>query len=377
MVNLKRICIASAIFLFFGQVPSVAMEKLGQSSTSMTHALAPNGLVVVIADKPETPSLNLRAVSNPFISGVALQIHWSDIEPTEGKPDWSKLDALFSTGQKSKKFVHLLVFPGFFTPAWALRGVRTEEFPIQYGPGKGTVKVLPVPWDTVYLNRWFDFLKLLSRRYGTSPAFRVVAADGPTSVSAESTLPNSRGDLTKWQSLGYTPTKYVGAWQKVFHTYATDFPNQYVSLSAAAGQVGIDDQGKIQRGQKSSTRQAIIDAAMSTLGGRFVLQSSNVHAGAGPHSSGSEADDQMVLSYCGRAVTGLQMRTSAEQASAVMGAAGNPSLALRKSIDLAMQTNAAGQHINYVEIYEPDVLAADMQLDLRYGASLFAPQRAK
>ena len=55
-----------------------------------------------------------------------------------------------------------------------------------------------------------------------------------------------------------------------------------------------------------------------------------------------------------------------------MGAPGNPPLALRRSIDKGMQPNNAGQHVNYLEIYEPDVLADEMQPVLRYGASLFA-----
>ena len=56
---------------------------------------APSGLVVVIENKPDRP-LNLRALDNPSISGVALQIHWADIEPTEENPDWTKLDGLFA-----------------------------------------------------------------------------------------------------------------------------------------------------------------------------------------------------------------------------------------------------------------------------------------
>ena len=375
MFNFKSTCMGFlALTLLLGQGPSAAMVRPGQPQTMSTTPPAPSGLVVVIEDKPQSPSLDLGALNNPFISGVALQIHWSDIEPTEGKPDWAKLDALFAAAEKSKKFVHLLIFPGFFTPAWALKGVRTERFALQYGPGNGTVETLPVPWNTLYLNRWFDFLKQLSGRYGTSPAFKVVAADGPTSVSAESTLPKSSNDLKKWQTLGYTPTKYLGAWEKVFQVYVADFPNQFVSLSAGSGQVGINDQGKIQAGEQSRVRDAIVDDAMSALGRRFVLQSSNVHAGAGPHSPNSNVDDQFVINYSGRIVTGLQMRTSAEQGSAVMGAEGNPPLALRRSIDLAMQPNADGQHVNYLEIYEPDVLAEEMQSVLGYGASLFAPR---
>jgi hypothetical protein len=180
-------------------------------------------------------------------------------------------------------------------------------------------------------------------------------------------------DLKKWQTLGYTTSKYIGAWHKVFNAYVADFPNQYVSLSAGAGQVGINDRGKIQAGGQSATRQAIVDEAISVLGRRFVLQSSNVHAGAGPHSPNSRVDDGFVIDYSGRVITGLQMRTSAENDSAVMGADGNPPLALRRSIDLAMQPNSGGQHVNYLEIYEPDVIPLDMQPVLQYGASLFSP----
>jgi hypothetical protein len=78
-----------------------------------------------------------------------------------------------------------------------------------------------------------------------------------------------------------------------------------------------------------------------------------------------------VISYSGRIVTGLQMRCPAEGDSAAMGAEGDPRLALRRSIEKGMQPNKAGQRVNYLEIYEPDVLAEKMQPVLRYGASLF------
>src|SRR5262249_13657560 len=152
-------------------------------------------------------SLDLRTLDNPFISGVALQIHWRDLEPVQGQPDWSKLDELFAAAESSNKWVQLLIFPGFFSPAWALEGARADQFPIQYGPSKGTVEKLPMPWDKVYLTHWFAFLKQLSERYGHSPAFRMIAADGPTSVSAEMTLPNKPQDHKKWLKDSYTPRK--------------------------------------------------------------------------------------------------------------------------------------------------------------------------
>jgi len=36
--------------------------------------------------------------------------------------------------------------------------------------------------------------------------------------------------------------------------------------------------------------------------------------------------------------------------------------------------NEAGQHVNFLGIYEPDVIAPEMQSVLQYGASLFGPK---
>ena len=109
------------------------------------------------------------------------------------------------------------------------------------------------------------------------------------------------------------------------------------------------------------------------LGRRFVLQMSDVHAGPGPHSVDSEKEDKFVIGFNGRIITGFQLRTSAERNSGVMGAEGDPPQALKKSINLALEPNEAGKHVNYLEIYEPDVLAEDMQAERRYAASVFAP----
>jgi hypothetical protein len=314
--------------------------------------------------------LNLQVLKNPSINGVALQIRWRDIEPIKGQADWSKMDQLFAAAKSSNKWLQLLIFPGFFSPPWALECAKTEMFPLQYGPGKGTVERLPMPWDPVCLGHWFDFVKQLSARYGNSSAFRVVAADGPTSVSAEFTLPSKPEKIKTWRSLGYTPQKYKAAWQKTLQVYAAEFPNQYVSLSMGFG-LNIDDRGKIAPGERERTRQEIIDEAMGVLGRRFVLQFSNLDGfpgkGPGPRAV------PFVIGYNGRVITGFQLRTSCERNSGDMGAEGNPALALRKSIDIGIQRNSAGQRVNYLEIYEPDVLADDLQPVLRYGASLFAP----
>jgi len=350
-----------------GGTGAIAPEKPGPPCAA-TDPFVIGGLVVDITPKKDG-SLDLRSVKNPCISGVALQIHWSDLEPVQGKPDWSKLDELFAAAESSRKWVHLEIFPGFFAPAWALQGVKTEKFAIRYGPGRGTVLSLPMPWNGAYLNRWIAFLKLLSARYGKSPAFRLMAAAGPTSVSVEMTLPNSLEDMKKWRAESFTARKFKEAWQKVLQVCAADFPNQSVSLTVGNA-LNINDQGKIHPGEGVRTRQAIIDYAMSLLGRRLVLQNSDLHAGP----LNQQPTTSFVMSYSGRVITGLEARCAAElgTCSSAMGAEGDPPRALRKSIDKGMAPNNAGRHVNYLEIHEGDVLADEMQLVLRYGASLFA-----
>jgi len=90
----------------------------------------------------------------------------------------------------------------------------------------------------------------------------MIAADGPTSVSAEMTLPQSPENLRKWQADSYTPHKYIEAWQTALQFYAADFPNQFVFLSVGSG-LNINDQGKSKlekvraRGKQLSTGRSI------------------------------------------------------------------------------------------------------------------------
>jgi hypothetical protein len=81
----------------------------------------PGGLVAVLVNKAGVPA-DQAPFDNPWVRGVALQIHWADLEPSEGAPDWTELDDLFAKATKSGKWVQLLVFPGFFSPPWALAG---------------------------------------------------------------------------------------------------------------------------------------------------------------------------------------------------------------------------------------------------------------
>jgi hypothetical protein len=307
----------------------------------------------------DTSNPTLNAYANPNTSGVTFRTSWADVEPEDGKFDFSKIDVVFANAEKNGKWVELILIPGFGTPSWAMHGVQSGMFAIQYGRGNGTLLPLPVPWDQTYLSRWFTFLKAIADRYAGKTSFRMIAAAGPTSVSSEMSLPEAPDEIVQWKKFGYTSQKYINAWKQTFSAYSSIFPHQYFSLSLHPA-LPIPDQR-----QKASVREEIINLGLQ-YPGQFALESD------GLNSSRQDRTLDLVKDHSGQVVTGFMMSTAATDKSERMGAEGNPSLALRKSINTGMRPNAAGQHVDYLEIYELDVLADEMQPVLRDAASLFA-----
>ena len=326
----------------------------------------PTGLVAVIRNVPGQ-GINQTTVSNPYITGVALLIRWNEIEQMQDVPDWSALDRLVTDAASAHKWVQFLIAPGFFAPSWALAGVKTDQFRIQYGPNVGQAAALPMPWDPVYLKRWIGFLRKLSQRYASSSTVRIIAVDGPTSVSDENTLPNSPLDLKQWQADGYKPSKYLNAWKRVMTAYAADFPAQYLSISGVGGGLSINEMGKLDPTVRANTLRILTDQAFKSFGGRLVLQWNNLDGTSKPDKQGGLA---FISGYIGRVVTGYMMRTSA--AGPGMGDPGETApVKLKNAIDKGVALNGAGRRVDFIEIYEKDILDPEMQPVLEYAASLF------
>jgi hypothetical protein len=307
----------------------------------------------------DTSNPTLNAYTNPNTSGVTFRTSWADVEPEEGKFDFSKIDTVFANAESNGKWVELILIPGFGTPGWAMQGVQSGVFAIAYGAGTGKLLPMPVPWDQTYLSRWFIFLKAIAGRYAGRTSFRKIAAAGPTSVSSEMSLPDSPNDIAQWEKFGYTPQKYINAWKQTFNAYASTFPHQYFSLALHPA-LPIPDPR-----QKAYAREQIINLGLQ-YPSQFALESD------GLNPSRSNETLKLVKDHSGQVATGFMMSTAATIKSQRMGAEGNPPLALRKSIDAGMRPNSAGQQVNYLGIYETDVVAAEMQPVLRYAASLFA-----
>jgi hypothetical protein len=297
----------------------------------------------------DTRDATLNVYANPNTSGVTFRTSWADVEPKEGKCNYSKLDTVFDNAEKHSKWVELILIPGFGTPAWAMKDVKSDVFAISYGRGAGTSEPLPAPWDKTYLTRWFAFLKAISDRYGDRPSFRMIAAAGPTSVSAEMSLPDDSDEIAKWKKLGYNSETYVDAWNQTFSAYSSAFPRQYFSLALHRG-LPIPNQK-----EANTIRDKIINLGLK-YPGQFALEEDGLNS-----LKAETYGYRVVLDYSGQIVTGFMMTTAATLRPQRMGSSSNPADDLAASINTGLVPNSKGQIVKFLEIYEPDILNSNMQ----------------
>ena len=292
----------------------------------------PTGVISVNFWDGTGPPVAAAVLGEPsLISGVQLAVKWSTLEPNEGEFKFAGLETLFEEAAASGQYVVLTLLPGFHSPEWALKGVQkvksswSYKEPIKKNDHQVKAKFLPVPWNHLYLCRWFGFLKAVAAKFAGNSSLRMIDLAGPNSVSTEMSLPDWTGkgtplynydegllyeegrspktfhgsDIRMWKALGYTPDRYVDAWKSVFQAYRDLFPDQYLSLNLIDG-LPIGNNKRIDGGEITSSTLRVI-AAGKRLEPGFVLQTDGLNP-----STGSAAPDPYVAGNCADAVTGNQ-----------------------------------------------------------------------
>src|ERR1700676_4551610 len=89
------ILVLSCTFLPAPAQSGPGAERSVANPCASTGNAIPSGLVVLLpSGEKNYQSMNLKVLKNPLMSGVAVQINWRDIEPDQGHPEWTQLDAL-------------------------------------------------------------------------------------------------------------------------------------------------------------------------------------------------------------------------------------------------------------------------------------------
>ncbi len=200
----------------------------------------------IFALSVDTRPLGRDVWKHPDLTGVSLRATWADVQPAEHELRWS-FDGEIKQARLAGKQVTLCVSAGTQTPNWVYEAGAgkfsfRESNPYKTSTGQGLV--IPLPWDTVFLQHWRQFIATLGQKYGKEKAVVLVHMAGPANTGAELHLPKSKEDLQNWVRVGYTPQRLIEAWEKVIDAYDSAFPNTALALNVA---VPIRDDGVAEK----------------------------------------------------------------------------------------------------------------------------------
>jgi hypothetical protein len=263
----KLWAIRLAILPFLICAPVVLAQDTGGTAERQTRVAPrqPRGIYAAILAFDHHPYI--AAIDNPAIAGLFLYFDWATLEPAQGQFDFHLLDEAFKAAESRHKTIQLALLPGFSAPPWLLDalpscddwlasggwrgpapprcGKATFGFP-EGEARKGEMHELPLPWNSLYKQRWHAFLLEFARRYGQREAFVSIAVAGPTSQSEEILMPHrAPAETEKWalllQAFYRDPSyhrsnrAFVEEWQAAIDDYGHIFRNITLALTRAAG----------------------------------------------------------------------------------------------------------------------------------------------
>jgi hypothetical protein len=165
-------------------------------------------------------------LDNPAVSGLAIESHWSQLEPNAPPPPfelhppspyvWTYLDDAvaavsaynLANSTQAPKTIQFMIMPGFDSPTWVLDELSSCDglFEIDHLPppsdcGRvtftgykegGDGNQLPLPWSDTYKTAFRALLVDVSARYGagTNSGVISISVAGPTAASDEMIMPN-------------------------------------------------------------------------------------------------------------------------------------------------------------------------------------------
>ncbi len=139
---------------------------------------------------PTTPTGELSGYAAAF-SGIVVNQTWAQLEPTEGHPDFSSLDASlaavtsFNTANPSHPLtVKLRIFGGFTAPAWA-KSLDGAPITVTGDPSRPAGGTLGRYWLPDYEQQWADFQAALAHQYDKDGLVSQVAVTSCNTASAE------------------------------------------------------------------------------------------------------------------------------------------------------------------------------------------------
>jgi hypothetical protein len=183
--------------------------------------------------------LNENILRAPYLEGVLVRVPWRDIEPSEGRYDWSYLHREIKLAQQHGKKVALAVSAGPNTPDWVyVAGAESFGFTFMnpHSPRGGQDERIPLPWDRVFLTKWTRTIAALGREFGGNPAINLVHVTGSSKNGFELQLPDDPMQRRfgsppgPWVQRGFDSRKFVSSWTEIIDAFGRAFPDKFLDL---------------------------------------------------------------------------------------------------------------------------------------------------
>lgn len=210
-----------------------AFVTLG-SNPSHAETVAPQGIYVAYGR-----ALNERILQAPYLAGVLVRVPWREVEPAEGRYDWTYLHREIDLAKRHGKKIALGVAAGPATPEWVYAaGAVPYKFTFgnPHSPRGGRQEQIPLPWDQVYLGKWLRFIAALGREFGDDREIALIHMTGSSKNGFELQLPDdpprprTGPPSGPWVERGYTRERFTESWQSIIDAYARAFPRQALDL---------------------------------------------------------------------------------------------------------------------------------------------------
>jgi hypothetical protein len=327
-------------------VQILVMIALAAMTPTLQAAIAPEGKVyqgiyclTYLQTSPHGFPLNGPLWQADSISGVALRVTWSAIQPSKGAYDWSMFDKSLALAVQNNKKISLSVSTGAVSQPWLVaEGAATINI-VPETNGQPVRANVVLPWDPIFLKEWSAFVEAEGARYDNNPNVGYVSIGGPgTGISTVAVRNqqdydtfNAAGGLTKWvEGSKAIIDMYGAAFKSTPFILVLANPVLNVPSAKAAGQAAL---------------QQVINYGMAKYPGRFGVGGDTLSANSLNQASSDYFISQIILQNSAASPTGFQMIGAATSSTSTTGSVGNLGTATMAGMQMGAQ---------FIEVYQAD-----------------------
>lgn len=341
---------------------ALVLACLSLASVEAAVPAVPRGIFSL---SPSGKKVSETVLANPDIIGVSIRQDWAALEPTEGNFDFSFLDSEVARCVGAGKKVMLRINTQANKPAWVTAAVQAKGGKFFTFDDNGVTTTIPVFWNSTYLKKKKNMIAALGAHFTANPSVVIVTASFANATSEDWNVPHEAEEIADWFAVGYTTAKMLSAGNSIIDTTMAAFPNQLVTM-AIGGNGHTGATGNLDPTADYVAENAIA-TARATWPGRMLAQINSLST-FNPEAPSTDGTIWNLL-WVSRPDVGAQMLYWCfdEPGYRVNGGVpGDPAAVLQECAD-----NAASYELNYVEIYQKDVI--NLPDTISYAKSKIAP----